>query len=99
MRSSFLGKSSFAIFCVDGVSQGLASLVVDKSPSSDVIPCFNKILSTNISETFCTPTKYVHWSSYGIKFSSTKTLFPSFRALPCRGNATKFPKPPSGNLS
>ena len=59
MRSSSLGKSSFAIFCADGVSQGLASLVVDKSPSSDVIPCFNKILSTNISETFCTPTKYV----------------------------------------
>jgi hypothetical protein len=40
-----------------------------------------------------------HWSAYALKSSSTNTLFPLRRAIPCNGKATRLPSPPSGKVS
>ena len=92
-------KSVFSILVVVGTSQGLLSLVLDKSPSGNMLAvCFN-ISSNADAESLPTFSRYSHWSGKGSKYSFTKTLLPFFRALPCRGSATRFPSPPSGKVS
>ena len=40
-----------------------------------------------------------HWSGSTFQFSSTKALFPFFKACPWRGRAMRLPRPPEGRLS
>ena len=92
-------KSDFSILVVTGTSQGLPSLVFDKSPRGRMLDVRFNISSIATSESLLTFSKYSHWSSYGSKYSFTNMLLPFLRARPCSGNATRFPSPPSGSVS